>query len=110
MLSIDHFSKGSNLPLSFSSSSFILKHSSSKRKVLRKLQLGAGIALQRPKPRDPDCAEKCCSYEENSQLAVVQMELSLQIALEVKWNRSFNFSFHCTGKAALPYSLLPGGF
>ncbi|KAI1236170.1 hypothetical protein IHE44_0001447 [Lamprotornis superbus] len=58
------------------------EHSSSKRKVLRKLQLGAGIALQRPKPRDPDCAEKCRSYEENSQLAVVQMELSLQIALE----------------------------
>lgn len=58
VLSIDHFSKSNSLPLSFSSCSFILKHSSGERRIFRKLRLGAGIAPQRPKPAAPDCARE----------------------------------------------------
>lgn len=90
VLSIDHFSESNNLPLSFSSCSFILKHRSSERKIFRKLRLGAGIALQRPKPAALIAHRNTQSCQEKSRLAAGQMELCLQIALEVKWNRSFS--------------------
>lgn len=105
VLSIDHFSKGNNLPFSFSSCSFILKHGSSKGKIFRKLQLGAGIALLSPKPADPDCAEKRVAIRRIVGLSWSKWS-SLQIALKVKWNRSFNFPFLCAGKAVTPYSTL----